>query len=308
VKKARAALVSGSNAAFEAISEFDDSGSPQPLDITVKHRVLAYSSAPDDKYVIAEYEIQNKGTSDLNNLYVGLFTDWDVDDDGKDVTKYDVAHRLAYVFAKAANKPYAGVKLLSKTAHPSYYPLSYQVQGNPLQSGGFTIAEKYETVSSGIKATGLGENSPNGYDVSFVTGAGAYNIKANRSVKVAFALIGADNLTDLMTSALAAQSKYDALLSLSVLPPISDDLILRQNYPNPVSGSTTIEFNIPYDGHAELSVYNILGQRVKTIFSQNIGQGYHNIETDLSNLPWGVYFYKLRFENDERILKLNVER
>lgn len=308
IKKLRATLVPESSAAFEGRSEFDDSGSPEPFNILVNHRVLAYSANPDDKYVISEYEIQNKGATDLTNMYAGLFTDWDVDDDGKDITKYDVANRLGYVFARAGSKPYAGVKLLTRASQPAYYPLSYQVQGNPLQSGGFTIAEKFETLSSGIKSTGLGESSANGYDVMFVIGEGPYTIKAGRSVKVAFAFIGGDNLNDLTASALSAQSKYEKLSSKSPLPAISDQLILKQNYPNPVSGFTTIAFNLPVDGHAELSLYNILGQRVKNIMNQNAAGGYYTIETDLSELSGGVYFYKLRFGNGERTLKLNIEK
>lgn len=308
VKKVRATPVDGSTAAFDARAEFDDSGSPEPLNIYINHRVLAYSSSPDDKYVIAEYVIKNENENDLKNVYVGLFTDWDVDDDGKDVTKYDAANRLGYVFAKAGNKPYAGVKLLSKLAEPAYYPLSYQVQGNPLQSGGFTIEEMYETLSGGIRSMGLGENSANGYDVMFVIGAGPYTIKAGHTITVAFALIGGDNLSDLTNSAVAAQSKYDALLYKPPLPSISDDLILKQNYPNPVTSFTTIEYNIPTSGYANLSVYNILGQRVKNVLSQNVNSGYYTTQVDLSDLPGGVYFYKLRFGNGERTLKLNIER
>ena len=258
--------------------------------------------------MIVEYEILNRNAADLANIHVGLFTDWDVDDDGKDVTKYDAVNRLGYVFAKAGNKPYAGVKLLSRTSHPSYYPLSYQVQGNPIQSGGFTLAEKYETLSSGIKSTGLGENSANGYDVMFVIGSGPYTIKANRSVKVAFAFLGGDHINDLTASAVAAQSKYEALIYKPPLASITDQLVLKQNYPNPVVNFTNIEFNIPFDGRAEISLYNILGQRVKIIKDQNFSQGYYSTETDLSDLPAGVYFYKLRFRNEEKILKLNIEK
>lgn len=308
LKKVRATLTGGSAAAFEARAEFDDSGSPEPLNIDVTHRVIAYSNSPDDKYVIAEYVIKNTNSRDLKNLYVGLFADWDVDDDGKDVTKYDAANRMGYIFAKGGGKPYAAVKLLSKTSEPAYYPLSYQVVGSPVQSGGFTIPEMYETLSSGIKATGLGENSANGYDVMFVLGAGPYTIKADRTITVAFALIGGDNLSDVTSSAVAAQNKYDALTYRPPGPAISAELVLKQNYPNPVSTFTTIEYNLPVDGYATLSVYNILGQRVKDIVSHHLTSGFYTTQVDLSDLPGGVYFYKLLFENEERTLKLNIEK
>ncbi|HXH99193.1 MAG TPA: S8/S53 family peptidase [Sphingobacteriaceae bacterium] len=308
IKKMRATRVQGTSAAFDGRAEFDDSASPEPFNIHVNHRVLAYSSAPDDKYVIAEYEIKNSNTTDFSNLYIGMFADWDINGDGRDVTKYDAANRLGYVYAKTGSKLYAGVKLLSNASQPAYYPLSYQVQGNPLQSGGFTIAEKFETLSSGIKSLGLGESSANGYDVMFVIGSGPYTVKAGRSIKVAFAFLGGDNLNDLTGSAVAAQNKYESLNARAPLPAISDQLILKQNYPNPVTSFTTIEYNIPVDGKVELSLYNTLGQRVKNMMNQNISQGYYTIETDLSDLPEGVYICKLRLGNQERAVKVLVEK
>jgi hypothetical protein len=74
--------------------------------------------------------------------------------------------------------------------------------------------------------------------------------------------------------------------------------MLEQNRPNPFSGSTEIRFALPQPGRVELNVYNVAGQRVRTLSPGELRAGYHAVGWDgrdgqgnrLSN---GVYFYRL---------------
>ena len=307
LKRVRVGKVDGSQATFEGRSEFDDSGNLNRLNLYVKHSQIAFTSSPDDKYTIAEYEIQNTGLTVLNGVYVGLFTDWDIDVSGRDVTKYDAVNRMAYAFGKVGGTSYAGVKLLNNEAQPAYYPMSYQVVGDPIQSdGGFSIAEKYQTLSSGIKATGLGENSANGYDVMFVTGCGPYTIPVNGAVKVAFAFVGGDNLADLQASAVAAQNKYEQMAPDPSIP--TDGFVLKQNYPNPGTDRTIIEFGISEMASTSLVLYNIIGQPVKELVNESLPHGSYSINVDLSELEAGLYLYKMRYKGKEKTLKLLVAK
>ena len=54
------------------------------MNITVKHRELAWATAPNDKYFIAEYRIKNNNASALNNIFAGMFFDWDIVNSKKD--------------------------------------------------------------------------------------------------------------------------------------------------------------------------------------------------------------------------------
>ena len=72
-------------------------------------------------------------------------------------------------------------------------------------------------------------------------------------------------------------------------------MVLAQNYPNPFNPSTVIEFVVPMSGHATMTVYNVLGQEVASLFEGNAEAG--KIQTarfNASNLPSGMYFYALR--------------
>jgi len=68
---------------------------------------------------------------------------------------------------------------------------------------------------------------------------------------------------------------------------------LKQNYPNPFNPSTTIEYTVPQISHVNLSVYNLLGQKVAILIDGVREKGTYRYNFDASNLPAGNYFYKL---------------
>ncbi|MCD6446721.1 MAG: T9SS type A sorting domain-containing protein [Candidatus Marinimicrobia bacterium] len=72
---------------------------------------------------------------------------------------------------------------------------------------------------------------------------------------------------------------------------------LEQNYPNPFNPMTTINFDIHQAGEYNLEVFNTLGRKVRTLFSEYKGSGHYEIELDGSNMSSGIYFYSLTGDN-----------
>lgn len=70
---------------------------------------------------------------------------------------------------------------------------------------------------------------------------------------------------------------------------------LEQNYPNPFNPITTIAFELPEDGAAQLTIFNAVGQQVAVLVDQAMRAGRHEVNFDASTLATGVYFYRLRF-------------
>jgi len=73
---------------------------------------------------------------------------------------------------------------------------------------------------------------------------------------------------------------------------------LAQNYPNPFNPSTVIEFTVPNRSHVELSVYNLLGQRVVTLVDEPMSQGayrtvWYGRDESGHHVATGIYFYRI---------------
>ncbi len=69
---------------------------------------------------------------------------------------------------------------------------------------------------------------------------------------------------------------------------------LYPNYPNPFTHATTISFQIDTPDFVELSVYNVLGQKSRTLVKQRYQPGRYATSFRANGLPSGVYFYKLK--------------
>ncbi len=79
---------------------------------------------------------------------------------------------------------------------------------------------------------------------------------------------------------------------------------LSQNYPNPFNPSTTIRFDLPEVSYIKLTVYNTLGEEVKTLVSENKQPGYYEVTLNISELAGGVYFYRLQAGNFIQVRKM----
>jgi hypothetical protein len=81
---------------------------------------------------------------------------------------------------------------------------------------------------------------------------------------------------------------------------------LDQNYPNPFNPSTMIQFSLPKPMLANLELYNLLGQKVKTLLNKEIEAGEHKYFLQAHNLTSGVYFYRFQAGNYVQTKKLTV--
>lgn len=70
---------------------------------------------------------------------------------------------------------------------------------------------------------------------------------------------------------------------------------LQQNFPNPFNPSTEIKFSVDKTAQTSLEVFNVLGQRVTTLFNENAEPGmYYSVRMEGQDMASGVYFYSLR--------------
>ncbi len=80
---------------------------------------------------------------------------------------------------------------------------------------------------------------------------------------------------------------------------IPNKFALSQNFPNPFNPSTTIEYTLQSRSNVTITVFDILGRKVKTIFDQTMPVGTHTAYWDGTNVEnnpvaTGVYFYQIK--------------
>jgi hypothetical protein len=81
-----------------------------------------------------------------------------------------------------------------------------------------------------------------------------------------------------------------------------NDFRLGQNYPNPFNPSTTIEFAIPTESQVNVSIYNVLGQLVRTLVDDSRQAGTYAVEWDGNDYSGrraasGIYMYRIQADN-----------
>ena len=75
---------------------------------------------------------------------------------------------------------------------------------------------------------------------------------------------------------------------------LAANFALSQNYPNPFNPETVIEYSLPQSEDVSLVVYNLRGEEVADLINDNIPAGNHQVKWDASNVPSGIYFYRIQ--------------
>lgn len=92
---------------------------------------------------------------------------------------------------------------------------------------------------------------------------------------------------------------------------VPKEFSLSQNYPNPFNPSTTISYALSQNAQVKLLVYNILGQKVKTLVDEYQAAGYKQVTWDGKNdqgqeVSSGIYFYKIEAGSFTKTAKMSM--
>lgn len=143
------------------------------------------------------------------------------------------------------------------------------------------------------------------YEINFSEAEGLDN---NPDLKIRIRFEGDDMTADNGGRVTFNNISLDAITGYST-PPVTPEEIpsfatLEQNFPNPFNNSTTIRYGLPEPAFVEISVYNLLGQKVSTLVSEERTAGFHNVVFNASRLSSGLYFYRLSTDRGTETKKL----
>lgn len=178
--------------------------------------------------------------------------------------------------------------------------LNYNQSALPVELSSFSAT----VVSNGIKLNWITETETNnfGFEVerktsvtdwstlAFVNGFGNSNSQkeynyvdnVNQNGKYSYRLKQIDN---------TGQSAYSKIVEIDFTK--HPQYSLTQNYPNPFNPATSISFTLPRSEMVKLTVYNLLGQKIKTLIDEFKEAGVHYVNFNAKDLNSGIYIYKI---------------
>lgn len=189
--------IPGSIAPLEATAHFDDSDAgSHEFGIDVRQHCYQFNGGIDEKYIIMEYTISNRNNFPLNGVYAGLGNHWNR-------TFYNIRNANYYpngnlVGAEASIGQASFVAGISMISDQQTNALNTDLSGYL-----FTDAEKFQALTNPTS-----NNQPRSDDVVQFISAGPFSMGANDSIRVAFAMVGGSDFTNLAEVAETARLKY----------------------------------------------------------------------------------------------------
>jgi len=201
------ATVQLGSADFCAKGNLEDSWAINPIGVKVDHIAYAWGTAPNEDYIIYEYIIKNPTAVPMNDIYLGLYGDWDIGNANENNAGFDESKNLGYVYEDGGI--YAGIKAL-RSKKVNYYAFDKSGNDGINLKDGFDDAEEFQSMSGGINHVTASGN------VAHIISHGPYSVPSGDSLVVAFAILAGSDLADLKAHAQSAEVMYESLRGINV--------------------------------------------------------------------------------------------
>ena len=300
-------------------SVFTDGGNPAPRGLRVTQRSYAWSSSPNDEYVILVYDVVNLGANSLDDLWVGQFMDWDLDVGNlEDNTgSIDTSRDLIYMWRPSGGDgARVGVKALSHRGVPQFSFIQNSTYVWPQEY--LTDTDRFHFLSGDDPGYVVHSAVP-AADWGAVTGIGPFRLDPGDSVRVGFAILAGSTTAALQANADAAQEKWNQSMGEPASVPAPDAagvegrIELRSAAPNPFTHRTDLSFGLPAAVLVHLDLYDVTGVHVRRIVEGLFAAGHHVVVWDGRNdsgarVASGVYFARLEAAGGTRTIRIILIR
>ena len=281
-----------SNSQFQNADDcyMDDNISPSPFNVKIHQETY---SAQNSNILYVKYTVNNNSSSDIQNLYIGQFADWDIGDYSTNNGGKDDSKSLVYQYGRSEDMNYYGLVALN-----NYY-------------GGISLTDgSYDRNQLFSWMTFTGDDTSGSGDYRSFISSGPYNIPVGGSIQAGFAYTAAPNLAQLKANSDEAIATWNSGALVDAKEKnlnVPSRFLLSQNYPNPFNPSTTINYSIPKASFVSLKVYDILGNEVETLVNEEKTAGNYSLQfsTAKQELASGIYFYRLQAGSFTNTKKLN---
>lgn len=302
------------------LGTFDDGGHVAPRSLTIVQHSYAVADPPNDDSVILVYEVKNEGPEIMNNVWLGLFMDWDLDQNGgygSNLGGVDATRDLVYMWRQTGGDgAYAGIRSLSHS-HPLQMSLirnSTYVWPNAYLADG----DRFHFLAGDDPAYRV-TSTPDPDDWGMVIGIAPFTLSPGQTVLVSFAVLAGSGLADLQANADAVAARWtnywgaptDVAIADASTAPRRIELDIPN--PNPFGQGTTFTFTLRREDTVRLEVYDVAGRRVAGLVDARLTAGRYTSSWDGKDasgklLMSGVYFVRLRDAEGVETRKLLIAR
>ena len=232
-----------------------DGRAKSSLGIEITQKTYHWYGMKNDNFTIVEFTIANSTSHPLNGIRTAMALAWMQNN----VT--DFVDSLNLGFVDRFWNGLTGVALLDGGHAGSYRLLSPSCWNCYY---GMSDAVKFDAVSCGLVDTGRQESYwP--FKVQIMA-TEPFDLEAGKSRSVAFAIVAGATWSEITDAVQRARVKWGTVVSEASVP---RDFEIYQNYPNPFNPSTNIHYYLSQNAHVSLTIYNILGQKVRTLFDED---------------------------------------
>jgi hypothetical protein len=301
-------------------TSYNDALAESPIGLRVDQATFSFNEAGKNNIMIIQLDIVNETGDNLSGVVTGAYFDWDVastandrgavivdslnsipEVNGGDPFPFD----LVEIHPGTGANAYMGVVPLDTS---NFYGRRVAIQGTEVYPPHMTDGDKWRYMTS-LRSTNPNGDGGSAQDHGAVFGIGPYDILADQTIRVGFAIAAGTTLQACVDAAQEAQRIWVQELGNTLRAPFStgvaegpglpEEFALGQNYPNPFNPETRIAYALPEQASVTLRIYNLLGQEVVTLADKVQEAGYHHVvwngrNSTGSSVGTGVYFY--RFE------------
>jgi len=269
---------------------YSDAGHPTPKGLKITQNTYMSAQPGYDDFVVMVFDIQNQGSNPVNGLYAGIFADFDIGSSSTSNTLFsDTVRRFTYMRQSTTANPTVGVKILAPQSFANLSGVDHAIYVYP--DSAMTDNMKFRFLNGTI----VQRNSNRTYDWSVLVSSGPFDLPVGQTYRFAVAFVGGADETSARANADSAQSWFDRNVAISepasAPAPLNSPLTIT---PNPFTRNLTIRLNLPVAGPVRLTVHDISGRTVGSIYEGTAQPGTNEFRWSAKGLTPGVYFIRLK--------------
>lgn len=244
-------------------------------------------------FVVLDYTIENTLLQNLEDMAVGMWFDWDIDNYAQNASDVDVDRNLQWVWDSSdPSSQYFGQMFLGSDLLGYNCFLDYGASANDNVVWNAMISPTDMPCSP--------------VDVRGPIGTGPVTIAAGQSETITIAVVAGSSAADLIENADAARIAYGKPVGTDSPAEAATASALSKAYPNPTSGRVQVDLSVVTAQHVRVAVYDALGRQVAVVLDGPVSPGTQALTVDAGALPTGMYFIRAAGESFSSTQRVTV--